>query len=74
MGWLRREAEPDVYIVSYPKCGRTWLRVLVGKALCEQFGFEEKRLFKTLALSRAAKILPTKFVHDGAGGQHVCRG
>jgi hypothetical protein len=65
---LRREAEPEVYVVSYPKCGRTWLRVLVGKALCEQFGLDESGLFKTLALSCAAKILPTKFVHDGAGG------
>jgi hypothetical protein len=64
----RREPEPEVFVVSYPKCGRTWLRVLVGKALCEQFGLDESRLFKTLELSRAAKILPTKFVHDGAGG------
>jgi hypothetical protein len=64
----RREPEPDVTVVSYPKCGRTWLRVLVGKALCEQFGLDEARLFKTQALCRAAKILPTKFIHDGTGG------
>jgi hypothetical protein len=63
-----REPEPEVCVVSYPKCGRTWLRVLVGKALCEQFGLDERQLFKTLELSRAAKILPTKFVHDGTGG------
>lgn len=25
--------EPDVYIVSYPKCGRTWLRVMLGNYL-----------------------------------------
>ena len=64
----RREPEPDVSIISYPKCGRTWLRVLVGKALCEQFGLDEARLFKTIDLCRAAKLPPTKFVHDGAGG------
>jgi len=64
----RGEPEPDVCIVSYPKCGRTWLRVLVGKALCEQFGLDETRLFKTTLLCRAAKILPAKFVHDGTGG------
>jgi len=64
----RRRPEPDVYVVSYPKCGRTWLRALVGKALCEQFGLSESQLFKTLDLSCAAKILPTKFVHDGTGG------
>ena len=27
---------PRVSIVSFPKSGRTWLRVLIGKALCEQ--------------------------------------
>ena len=64
----RREPEPDVSIISYPKCGRTWLRVLVGKALCEQFGLDEAKLFKTQGLCRAAKILPTKFIHDGTGG------
>jgi hypothetical protein len=25
--------EPDIYIVSYPKCGRTWLRVMLQKYL-----------------------------------------
>ena len=23
----------DVYILSYPKCGRTWLRLMLGKVL-----------------------------------------
>jgi len=27
----------DVYVVSYPKCGRTWLRFMMGKALDEQY-------------------------------------
>jgi hypothetical protein len=64
----RRAPEPDVAVVSYPKCGRTWLRVLVGKALCEQFGLDEAGLFKTMGLCRAAGIPLTKFIHDGAGG------
>jgi hypothetical protein len=64
----RRDPEPDVFVVSYPKCGRTWLRVMVGKTLCEQFGLDDAKLFKTVDLCRSAKILPTKFVHDGTGG------
>jgi len=64
----RRQPEPEVCVVSYPKCGRTWLRALVGKALCEQFGLDEARVFKTLDLSCAAEILATKFIHDGTGG------
>lgn len=31
--WYSRNVM-DVYIVSYPKCGRTWLRLLIGKVLC----------------------------------------
>lgn len=28
-----RQIDPDVYIVSYPKCGRTWLRMLIQNYL-----------------------------------------
>lgn len=28
----------DVFLVSFPKCGRTWLRVMLGRALGEHFG------------------------------------
>jgi hypothetical protein len=27
----------DVYLVSYPKCGRTWLRLMIGYALSRHF-------------------------------------
>jgi hypothetical protein len=35
-GWFRRR-RTDVYLVSFPKCGRTWLRVLVGRAFQRYF-------------------------------------
>jgi hypothetical protein len=35
--WFRRR-RTDVYLVSFPKCGRTWLRVLVGRAFQQHFG------------------------------------
>lgn len=35
-GWYRRQ-RTDVYLVSFPKCGRTWLRLLVGRALQSHF-------------------------------------
>ena len=39
-----REPKPaaDVYILSYPKTGRTWLRALVGKALVDRYGLPPK--------------------------------
>ncbi|MGG7575559.1 sulfotransferase domain-containing protein [Streptomyces sirii] len=32
------EADGDVHVISFPKCGRTWLRVLMAKAISEARG------------------------------------
>ena len=52
------------YIISSPKSGRTWLRVLLGKALCDRFGIDEKWLLSTDLLTQKAGIIPTRFTHD----------
>lgn len=31
----------DVYLISYPKCGRTWLRLMIGRAISRQFHLPE---------------------------------
>lgn len=31
----------DVYLISYPKCGRTWLRLMIGRAICRHFDLPE---------------------------------
>ena len=59
---MRRAA--DVYIISYPKSGRTWLRVLVGKALCLTYGLPDGQMLDTYRLTAAAGILRAHFVHD----------
>lgn len=33
--WIHRQTE--IYVLSYPKCGRTWLRLMIGKALDEHY-------------------------------------
>lgn len=58
-----------VYIISYPKSGRTWLRTLLGKALCDYYKIDEKFLLETQLLSRQAKVLPTIFSHDMRGSE-----
>ena len=71
----RRELAPArVAIVSFPKSGRTWLRLLIGRALCERYGLPESQILDTFALTRAAGILPTVFSHDGTSnteGRHL---
>lgn len=35
----------DHFVISFPKCGRTWLRVLMGKSICLQYGLDDECLF-----------------------------
>jgi len=63
-----REPKPaaDVYILSYPKTGRTWLRALVGKALVDHYGLPPQRLLETGALTEMAGLPRADFYHDGS--------
>ncbi len=59
----------DVYFLSYPKAGRTWLRALLGKALVDHFRLPEEMLLDMPAVTRAAGLPVTAFDHDGSGLQ-----
>ena len=63
-----REPKPDadVYLLSYPKTGRTWLRALVGKALCDRYGLPQQRVLETDALTAMAGLPRAGFYHDGS--------
>ena len=54
--------DPDVYIVSYPKCGRTWLRVMLQKYL-EILGSSQHH-FNDRSLMSISKGRTIKFEHD----------
>ena len=62
--WWCDEPDNQVYIVSHPKAGRTWVRVMLGRYLCERYGFDEKEIVGTRALTAAAGLMPTQFTHD----------
>lgn len=55
---------PQVFLLSYPKAGRTWLRALVGKALVDAYGLPESQLLDTPGLTHAAGLPVTVFDHD----------
>lgn len=56
----------DVYLISYPKCGRTWLRLMIGRAIANHFSLPETEDF--LLLNWKSKIQPDipkiTLIHD----------
>lgn len=55
----------DAFIISYPKCGRTWLRLLLGKFLQQQFHFaEDRRLLELNALTHTLPVPTIDISHD----------
>src|SRR5688572_14287085 len=62
----RMHPSTDIYIISYPKTGRTWLRVLIGKAISEHAKLNENLILKTPKLTAAVGLPITRFTHDDA--------
>ena len=54
--------KPDIYIVSYPKCGRTWLRVMLQRYLEQQLYTPPKILDKSIIWLPDGRLI--KFEHD----------
>ena len=59
-----------MYLISYPKSGRTWLRALVGSVLSSKLGEDPPILFKELILTRRLGILGMITTHDGSATTH----
>jgi len=59
-------AQADVLMTSFPKCGRTWLRVMIGSALQQHFHVQSQRLVMLEALAALLHpAIPDIFVqHD----------
>jgi len=54
----------DAYIISFPKSGRTWLRILIGKSLTQKFNLPDEIMLDTYKVTSAAGILCTQMTHD----------
>lgn len=56
----------DVFLVSYPKTGRTWLRLMIGRALELHFGLPEGQAMDVTRLSFVNPSIPRiRVTHDG---------
>ena len=49
----------DIYIISFPKSGRTWLRLMIGRVIVHQFSlFSHRNLDSMLYLHKLALLHP----------------
>lgn len=62
-----KELEADVYFVSYPKSGRTWLRMLVGKYLQVKYELPEQDIIKTYEVTQRLPLGTSVMTHAGSG-------
>jgi len=57
----------DTHIVSYPKCGRTWLVLLIAKALELHFGVRVKNPLKLREYRSLRRGIPYMLAHHDGG-------
>ncbi len=57
-----KHIQPDIYMVSYPKCGRTWLRVMIQK-YNTLMGFENVD-YHDRSIIKTGHAINLKFEHD----------
>jgi hypothetical protein len=61
----KRNKMADAFILSFPKCGRTWLRVLLGKAISLHHGIEVDDVGELDQFADARADIPRiRFKHD----------
>ena len=56
----------DVYLISYPKCGRTWLRLMIGRAISQHYALpdDEQILFLNWKSKPHPDLPRITVVHD----------
>ena len=63
----RRKWQADYFLLSYPKCGRTWLTLQIGRAIQQHFNLSVENLLKLGTLSDACPDVPAiRITHDRA--------
>src|SRR5262245_59524710 len=72
---LRAEQRADVLLISYPKCGRTWLSMLLSRAVASHAGIETGDYLATDLLGgRVAGMPHIRISHDGDPHWKTARG
>ena len=69
---LKKLRKADCVIVTCPKSGRTWLRIMLSHLVQRKFGFPDTAIIGTTAFHRANRSLPRIFfTHDSYIGDYT---
>ena len=61
----RQRWDFEVYLLSYPKCGRTWLTLQIGRAISQHFGLDVPNLLKLSTFGEQIPEVPhIRLTHD----------
>ena len=63
--WRRLRA--DVHILSFPKCGRTWLVLLIATALQQHYGIRMRKPLRLRAYAWRRREIPYMLQHHDGG-------
>lgn len=63
--WLQRRA--DIHLVSFPKCGRTWLVLMLAKVIEARYGLEIANPLKLRRYRTRIRELPLILQHHDGG-------
>ena len=56
----------DVYVISYPKSGRTWLRALIGEYFSLRYSLPRRVMLSRKIVPPQTELPKVRFSHDGA--------
>lgn len=70
----RRIAEADLVVVSFPKSGRTWFRLMLSRCYAESFGLDRDSLLKGDNFHRKDRRVPRVMFFHGSFLEEVAGG
>ncbi len=67
--WRQRRA--DVHIISFPKCGRTWLVLMIGRVLQQHHGLKTRNILRLRDFYRPWRSIPYILQHHDGGPEFL---
>jgi hypothetical protein len=61
---LSGNTPPGTFVISYPKCGRTWLRAIIGKYLILKYDLSESNIVASDKIAQRSGLAKLSFTHD----------